>query len=146
MTEGVSMARAKMDLQEVFDHLFIAPLSSHNWASCRGRSHWVELEGWQDSMAGPLSAIADTGGCDYVYLRNDWYFEVVDDPQSLRSRLLQWHAGLLIGVERFDPIGTYETLDFAFMQSLVERMRELVERACIIEHARWQSTRTEGFR
>src|SRR5580704_15933667 len=63
--------------------LFIAPFASHRWASARGRSHWVALEGWQDSMAGPLSSITSSGGCDYVYTRDDGYFAGVSDPPKL---------------------------------------------------------------
>jgi len=38
----------------VFDTLFIAPFASHRWVSARSRWHWVELEAWQDSVAGNL--------------------------------------------------------------------------------------------
>jgi len=36
-------------------------------------------------MAGPLSAIAESGGCEYVYPRDDWYFASVNDPQRAGS-------------------------------------------------------------
>lgn len=130
------MPEALPELREAFDALFIAPFASHRWASRRGRSHWVELEGWQDSMAGPLSAIAETGGCGYVYTREDWYFATISDPSGLRSRLLEWHAGLATGVERFAPVNSDEADDLGFMQSVVRRMRELIERACGVEQAR----------
>jgi len=135
------MAEAQPGLREAFDTLFTAPYASHRWASARGRSHWSELEGWQDSMAGPLSAIAKTGGCEYVYHRDDSYFASVSDPEGLRSRLLEWHAKLAAGVERFAPATPGEATDLEFMRSVVGRMRELVERACAIEQARWQAAR-----
>ncbi len=135
------MAEAPLRLREAFDALFVTPFASHRWASTRGRSHWVELEGWQDSMAGPLSAIATDGGCEYVYPRDDWYFASVGDPASLRARLMEWHAGLAAGVERFAPTTRGEAADLAFMRSVATRMRELVERACAVEQARWQATR-----
>jgi hypothetical protein len=135
------MAEAPPELREAFEVLFVAPFASRRWASERGRSHWVELEGWQDSLAGPLSAIAGTGGCEYVYPRDDWYFASVSDPPSLRSRLLEWHAGLAAGIERFAPATPGEATDLEFMRSVVGRTRELVERACAVEQARWQAAR-----
>lgn len=128
-----------LELREAFERLFIAPYASHRWASERGRSHWVELEGWQDSMAGPLSAITSTGGCEFVYSRNDDYFAGVSNPSRLRSRLLEWYAGLVDSVEKFVPVAANEVDDLAFMRSVVVEMRELVERACVVEQARWDS-------
>ncbi len=135
------MSEGPAELREEFDTLFIAPFRSHLWLSVRGRSHWVELEGWQDSMAGPLSAITTSGSCEYAYLRNDGYFTAVDDPSSLRSRLLEWHAGLAAGVELFVPATAAEETDLGFMRSVVGMMQELVEHACAIEQRRWQAER-----
>lgn len=133
------MAEVPADLRETFKALFITPFASHRWASAAGRSHWVELEGWQGSLAGPLSAIAESGGCEYVYSRDDWYFAAVNDPPSLRARLLEWHAGLTAGVARFAPSTPDETADLEFVRSLADQMRELVERSCALEQARWQT-------
>ena len=127
------------ELRQVFDSLFIAPYATHSWKSGLGRSHWVELEGWQDSLAGPLCAIAESGNCEYAYARDDWYFAQVTDPASLRTRLLEWHAGLASGVERFAPATAEEGADLEFMQALVVQMGSLIERACTIEHARWMA-------
>lgn len=141
MVEGLT------ELREAFERLFIAPFASHRWASGRGRSHWVDLEGWQDSIAGPLSSITSTGGCDYVYSREDDYFAGVSNPSRLRSRLLEWHAGLAAGIEQFVPVAPNEHDDLAFMRAVVAEMRELVERACVVEQARWESAkagRTSG--
>lgn len=135
------MKDAERDLRTLFDDLFIAPFASHQWASSRGRAHWVKLEGWQDSLAGPLSSIVNTGGCNYVYARDDWYFSNVKDPQGLRKRLLEWHAGLATGVDRFVPTNQPESTDRAFMQSIVTGMMKLLERACSVEQARWSSSR-----
>ncbi|MCE9560866.1 MAG: hypothetical protein K8U57_02315 [Planctomycetes bacterium] len=135
------MAEAEPGMLESFNTLFIAPFASHQWSSRVGRSHWVELEGWQDSMAGPLSAIAERGGCEYVYPRDDWYFAPVSDPASLRARLREWHWGLAVGVERFAPATADEATDLEFMRSVVIRMRELIEQACAVEQVRWESTR-----
>jgi hypothetical protein len=135
------MAEARRELREMFETLFIAPFEPGHWASARGRSHWVELEGWLDSMAGPLSSITSDGACEYVYPRKDWYFVGVNEPPGLRTRLLEWHAGLASGVERFTPATPDEATDLAFMRSVVGRMRELVEQACVVEQARWEATR-----
>jgi hypothetical protein len=51
-----------LELREAFHAAFIVPFASHVWRSDRGRSHWVELEGWQDSLTGPLSSVVNTGG------------------------------------------------------------------------------------
>jgi hypothetical protein len=126
---------------EAFRELFIDPFASHQWASPRGRSHWVELEGWQDSLAGPLMSIIETGGCEYVYPREDLYFAGVNDPPRLLERLLESHSSLAAGVERFNAVTVNETEDLAFMRSLVGQMLELVEHACIVEQTRWDATK-----
>ena len=131
------MANILPELRDEFETLFIVPFSSYAWASVRGRSHWVELEGWQNLMAGPLSSIASNGGCEYVYPRDDDYFAGVNDPAGLRTRLLEWHAGLKAGVERFTPATAEEAADGAYMKLLAHRMRELVEQACAVEQTRW---------
>ena len=128
---------------ESFDELFTTPFASHQWASKRGRSHWVELEGWQDAIAGPLLSVIKTGGCDYVYTRQDGYFSSVSGPRELRTRLLEWHAGLIADVERFDPSDEHEETDLEFMRSVASRMRELVEQACILEQDRWTASQHE---
>jgi hypothetical protein len=135
------MAEALPELRKAFETLFIAPFASHRWASARGRSQWVDMEGWQDSMAGPLSSIASDGGCAYVYPREDRYFVSVSDPAGFRTRLLEQHAGLAVGVEQFAPATPDEAADLAFMRSVVSRMRELVERAYVVEDARWRASR-----
>jgi hypothetical protein len=106
-------------------------------ASARGRSNWVDLEVWQDALAGPLSSITSAWGCGYVFAREDGYFVGVRAPLGLRARLLEWHAGLAAGIELFAPATPGEAADLAFMRSLVDRMRELVERACDVERERW---------
>ncbi len=135
------MAKVLPELRAAFEALFIAPFDSHHWASAQGRSHWVALEGWQDALAGPLSSITSAGGCGYVYPRQDCYFADVGDPPGLRARLLEWHASLAAGVEQFAPATSEEVADLAFMRSVVGRMRELVERACVVEQSRWEAAR-----
>ena len=135
------MAEILPALREEFEAIFIAPFASHRWASVRGRSHWVELEGWQDSMAGPLSSIASSGGSEYVYPRDDAYFAGVNDPVGLRTRLLEWHTGLAAGVEQFTPATAEEAADGAYMKMISHRMRELVEQSCAVEKARWAAVK-----
>ena len=135
------MTEALPELRKAFETLFVAPFASHHWASQQGRSHWVDLEGLQDSMAGPLSSITDTGGCDYIYSREDDYFAGISEPSRLRARLLEWHAGLAAGVEQFVPVAPNEVDDLAFMRAVVAEMRELVERACMVEQAHWESAK-----
>lgn len=133
------MKEPEQDLRKAFDDLFVAPYAPHSWASSRGRSHWVELEGWQDSLAGPLSSVAESGGCEFVYARDDWYYASVSDPPSLLARLQEWQGGLATGVERFAPATPEEASDLEFMCSLVSRIGDFVERACSVEQSRWQA-------
>lgn len=123
------------ELRKELEAAFIAPYAAHRWLSHRTRSHWVELEGWQDSLAGPLSSIAKTGGCEYVYERDD--FVGVTDPTSLRLRLLEWHSGLVAGVETFVPATPAEVEDLEYMRIVSARMRALTERSCEIEKVRF---------
>ena len=44
-------------------------------------------------------------------------------------------------MERFAPATAGEATDLEFMRSVAIRMRELVEQACAVEQARWESTR-----
>lgn len=133
------VVQSKLELE--LETLFIAPFASHPWASDRGRGHWVELEGWQDSIAGPLCSIVKHGGCEYVYSQDDEFLSGVNDPSQLRMWLLKRHLGLATGVERFTPTTPDETTDLAFMRSIVARMLELVELACVIERMRWEAAR-----
>jgi hypothetical protein len=130
-------------MKEALEALFIAPFASHEWQSARARSHWVELEGWQDAMAGPLSSIANSGGCQYVYNRQDGYFPGVVDPESLLHCLLDCHAGLVAGVEAFCPATSAEAEDQRHMMAIADGMRALVESGCEIERARW-ATESRG--
>lgn len=124
-------------MSESFDSAFIVPFASHSWQSARGRSHWVEMEGWQNSMAGPISSVAKRCECDYVYQRDDWYFANVVNPETLHHRLMEWHAGLLAGLMRFEPTSVAETEDLKYMQCVADKMRALIEQACEIERVRW---------
>ncbi len=129
--------KSLQELRDTFERLFVDPFASHCWASERARSHWVQLEGWQDAMAGPLCSIVTAGGCEYVYSRDDDYFAGVSNPSALRSLLLGWHGRLTAGVEQFIATTPQECNDLAFMQRICAEMRELVERACAVEQARW---------
>jgi hypothetical protein len=116
---------------------FVVPFASHVWQSTRGRSHWVDLEGWQDLMAGPLFSIAKSGGCEFVYNRTDSYFPNVIHPDSLLRCLLDGHAGLVAGINTFSPANPKEAEDEQYMKTLSDEMRVLVELGCEIERTRW---------
>ncbi len=130
------------ELQDALRAAFIAPFASHKWQSRRSRSHWVELEGWQDAIAGPLFSITETGGCEYVYSRDDEYFVGVVGPATLRRRLLEWHSKLASGVEEFIPETTAEADDLSYMRAIAEEICDLVERSCRIEEARCQAPKS----
>jgi hypothetical protein len=126
------------ELQAAFDAVLMAPFASHKWQARRSRSHWVDLEPWQDAIAGPLSSIAKSGGCEHVYSRNDEYFTGVVDPETLRQRLLEWHAGLTAGVDAFCPRSPAETEDLSYMRAITDEIRELIEQSYRVEMARWK--------
>jgi hypothetical protein len=138
------MSKPSMVSRSEFDALFIAPFASHRWESVAGRALWLDLQMWQDAMAGPLSAVVNSEGCEYAYQRDDSYFAGVGDPPALRVRLLEWHTGLAVDVEKFVPTTPFEIADLEFMRSLVSKMRDFLERACAVEQARWQAAKNEG--
>ena len=125
-----------------YDAAFTAPYSLHRWRSKRARRAWSMLEGWQDSLAGPLTSIINTGGCAYVYERGDTYFKGVTDPATLRARMLSWHDSLAAGVERFAPRTGGQWSDLGYMRSLVVQMRALVEWGCEVERQRFEASKT----
>ena len=131
---------SRADLTKEFDSAFMVDRGS--WKSARARAHWLEAEGWRDSIAGPLWSIVRDGGCEYVYPRQDSSFADVHDPASLRNRLFEWHARLVSNIGRFAPSTDAEVSDQLFMQSLVERIRVVIERAIEIESHRWQAIHT----
>lgn len=128
-------------MRETFDALFIAPFATHHWESRRARSHWCDLGLWQDTMAGPLSAIVESGGCEYVYQRMDWGFSSVNDPADLKTYLMECYAGLASGVEEFRPTTPEEANDLLFMRSIVARIAELIAQAYAVEERRWRAAR-----
>ena len=115
---------------------FLQPFASHQWGSARAKRHWSYLEVMQDQLAGPPSA---AGGCRYVYERDDVYFRGVTNPESLRTRLLEWHGELSAGVDKFEPRTSQELADFSYMKSLVEKLGELIEALIALERKRFES-------
>ena len=129
----------RLDFRNRLAAAFIAPYASHRWRSLRARAYWVSLEGWQDSIAGPLSSIADHGACEYVYAREDEFFSGIDRPQALRQRLRLWYGKLVDAVERFRPTTPSQVVDLAFMRRLVLDIGDVIEHGCDIEQAQWDA-------
>jgi hypothetical protein len=127
-----------VDLNQALYAALVEPYASHYWESSRGKSFWTDLEPIQDSIAGPLYSIAKRGGCEHVYARNDRYFAGVDDPDSLRRRVLEWHSELAAAVEQFVPASDAESADHSYMRSQAVRIRELIHQAVKVEEQRWQ--------
>ncbi len=116
---------------------FVEPTASHRWGSRRAKLHWCDLETLRDKLAGPLS---DSRGSGYVYKRNDQFFSGVSDPESLRTRLLQWLDDLSAEVSRFETRTSRQRADFAYMKSLVDKMRELIEALIESERIRFKAS------
>jgi len=126
------------DLRVAFEAAFYAQ-SSHGWNSERGRAFWSSLEGWRDSIAGPVYSIVMKGDCEYVYTRGGHYFTGVSEPKSLQSRLLDWQAELVDTVEEFTPASSAEEEDLASMRLRAAAMRSVIDRAIEVESRRWQN-------
>jgi len=131
------------NLEQAFRAAFVEPYASRQWASMRAKSYWVDLEGWQDSIAGPVSSIVQNGGCEYVYQRTDWGFAGVDDPESLKRFLLGKHSGLSSAVEQFEPASDAESADCVYMRAQIGAMRSVIERATEIESRRWRMAHSD---
>lgn len=131
---------AKSDLRRRFEAAFY-PSFRHQWESERARWDWVDLEPSIDALAGPLYSIVETGGCAYVYPRDDGYFTGVDEPDTLRERLRHWHEKLVEAIDRFVPTSPAEAADLASMRHFVAEIWAFTEEACDIEHARWAAAK-----
>jgi len=90
-------------------------------------------------LAGPLHSITETGGCAYVYARDDAYFSGVDDPVALRERLRDWHARLVEEIGDFVPTSPDEAIDLGSMRQSAADIWAVVEAAWAIEHDRWMA-------
>lgn len=102
------------------------------------------MEGWQDSIAGPIWSIVKQGGCAYVYDRDDCYFAEVSDPATLHACLKQKHQGLRAGISRFAPASRNEEMDLASMHRFATAMWTVVENAIEIERRRWAAERAQS--
>jgi hypothetical protein len=122
-----------------FNAAFVFPFASYVWKSQRARSCWIDLEWWQDNLAGPVSHIVEHGDCAYVYLRNDAYFAGVDDPATLHARLQGWHDKLVEGLKRFVPTSQAEASDLTSMRQFADEMWAVTEQAIEVERSRWSS-------
>lgn len=123
-------------LESQFNAAFYVP-AKFNWQSRRALFHWIETEHLQDNLAGPLYSIAHSGGCNYVYTRDD--FPEVDNPTALQHLLLQWHSQMIEIIDNFVPMSSAESADLASMHQFASGMGNVVETACDIEKRRWES-------
>ena len=125
-------------LENQFNTAFYVP-AKFNWKSRRALFHWIDTEHLQTYLAGPIYAIVEDGGCDYVYGREDDYFRDVDNPVALRNRLRQWHDQMVGIVDSFALTSSAETADLVSMRRFVSEIGTVVEAACDIEQRRWES-------
>lgn len=130
-------------LQAEFDAAYIFPLAKYPWRSRRARSSWLDLEGWQDALAGPVYSIVQNGNCAYVYARDDEFFVGVVDPAALDIRLREWHAKLTAGLDHFVPATEAEEADFEAMRLFASQMWAVAEKAIEIERLRWKRQRAD---
>jgi hypothetical protein len=92
----------------------------------------------EDALAGPIYSVAETGGCGYVYAREDEFFSGVDGPADLRKRLQRWHTELVEGIENFVPLSSAEAADLLAMRQFASGIGAVAELACDIEASRYQ--------
>lgn len=132
-------------LPKAFREIFIASCHRDSWHTTAGRSHWLESEGWQDAIAGPISSILNDGGCPYVYSRPDSSFAGVHDPSSLRTWLIEWHEKVASSAARFSPRHPMPKIATGgSLESLLAAMRKLTEDAIAMESRRWQSSQADN--
>jgi hypothetical protein len=106
----------------------------------RSQALWIDLQSWQDALAGPLYSISETAGCAYVYERQDAHFHGVTDPTALRERLRAWHGELVSKINQFVPTSADEVADLGKMRQFVADISAVVEMACEIERRRWEGS------
>jgi hypothetical protein len=125
------------NLQSAFEAAYIFPFAKYAWRSQRARHLWVDLEVWQDALAGPVSTIIEDGNCAYVYAREDEFFAGINDPAALQARLQQWHAQLTAKLALFIPENLDENTDLEAIQGFTSGMWSVAEKAIEIEKRRY---------
>ncbi len=128
---------AGSDLKVRFDTAFADPAGVRRLKSKRGRSLRIDLETWYSQLAGPLDSIIKTGGCSYVYDRDDVYFSGIEEPLKLRDRLRDWHTSLLDEINDFVPESSDEIADLNSLRRSAADVWTVVEEAWEIERQRW---------
>jgi len=136
-------AHGRSALRADFEAAFVFPFNGHAWQSERGRERWADLEVVQDSLAGPLHSIVESGGCAYVYAREDEFFSGVDGPAALHARLGKWHGELMARLDEFAPTSAAEAADLEAMRQFATAMWMVTERAIEVERTRWKTGRAD---
>ncbi len=119
--------------REAFERAFYEP-EKHGWQSERGRWLWIELQVAMDRIAGPLYSLATTGGCKYVYTREDF---AVANPDGLSALLREWHTALADEIEAFRPASAPEEADKKFARICADQIWTVAQVGLEIERTRW---------
>lgn len=131
------------DVQRDFRRQFRSAFGRRPKRPCRserGRDLWIDTEAIRDCIAGPLYQIFVSGGCAYVYQREDRYFAGVDDPDELKSKLREWLDELFEDIEQFLPRSADELSDQESMRQNAAEIQVAVQTAIEIELARHKHT------
>lgn len=123
------------DLGSQFDAAFLSPFTRYAWQSRRARSCWMELQGYQDALAGPIYSVLKSGNCAYIYALENAYFSGVRDPDTLHARLRYWHSKLIAGLDDFVPRDEAEQVDLAAMREFARKTWFVAEKAIDIERS-----------
>jgi hypothetical protein len=129
------------DPQQQYADAFVRAFAERRWKSQRGLFHWIDTEASQTALAGPLHAVKETGGCAYVYTRDDECFRGVDGPTALRERLRRWHGEMVAVIDAFVPASPDEAADLAAMRKIAADIWAVAETACAIEGDRLKKAR-----
>ncbi len=121
------------EFREAFERAFYEP-EKHVWRSERGRWLWIELQVPMDRIAGPLFSVATTGGCEYVYTRDDF---AVANPDGLSVLLRDWHTALTNEIEAFHPVSAHEQADQMFARICSDQIWAVTQAGLEIERMRW---------
>lgn len=120
------------ELRGLLDASLRQPFAEYDWSSRRARWHWSQREGSLDALAGPLTAIAERGDCEYVY-RDDDRWPHVRGAEDFRVWARQAFEALRADVQEFRPGTPGEEGDFAYMLEVLGDLEAAVDLAITLE-------------
>ena len=124
---------AHHELSCLIECCFTQPIAEHRWAAIKTKRLWVELDQlYFDPLVGPLTEIASSGNCDYLFSHPDQLDGIMDaDDFALWAREALEQARSQ--VHEFRPRGKGQSEDYGTMLELIDEMGEAVELAITLQ-------------